>query len=79
MIENDKPLPKMTQAMGNKVVASSDVSGDTPVNRPAPPPEAGITSMTPIAAQRRAPSDTASPTWPAPQTGPITYYGRGPK
>jgi hypothetical protein len=41
-------MPAMTSRLENKVAASRNVSDETPINKPAPPPEAGITGSTPL-------------------------------
>jgi hypothetical protein len=50
MIEDIKLKPQ-TAAFQNKVAASRNVSDEIRVNKPSPPPDAGITGMTPIAAR----------------------------
>jgi hypothetical protein len=43
-------MPAMTQRLDNKVAASRNVNNETPVNKPAPPPDTGLTSMKPVGA-----------------------------
>jgi hypothetical protein len=75
-MRDDVKLPPIGRAFQNKVVASRDVESEMPINKPAPPPDAGLTSMTPIASRTMSGNQTRD--WPAPKPG-LTYYGKGPR
>jgi hypothetical protein len=77
-MREDVKLEPRSAAFQNKVAASRNVSDEVPVNKPAPPPDAGITGMTPIASRRGSASDPASGIWPANRSS-FTYYGKGPR
>ena len=51
-MREDVKLEPQTAAFQNKVAASRNVSDEVPVNKPAPPPEAGITGLRPVGAGR---------------------------
>jgi hypothetical protein len=67
-------MPAMTQALGNKVAASRNVSDEIPINRPEPPPNSGITTAVPIGSRRMSGNQTRD--WPANKGGGgFMYYG----